>query len=165
MATAIAPWRRGFRDARWAPPENWHLTMKFLGATRPSLVGWVGEQIHDVATLTSPFETRVTGLGAFPSPARARILWAAVEDDGGWIARLGTAIEKALERRFEPERRAFRAHVTIGRSDPPLRLPDRFVSTPIRTEPFVVDRLVLFRSHLLRPPPRYEVVGEYPFGG
>jgi 2'-5' RNA ligase len=35
----------------------------------------------------------------------------------------------------------------------------------VRSEPFDVDRLVLYRSHLQRPAPVYEVVEEFGLGG
>jgi 2'-5' RNA ligase len=53
----------------------------------------------------------------------------------------------------------------VARSQPPLELPEDFVQTPVSSEPFVIDRLVLFRSHLRRPAPVYEALREYRLSG
>ena len=64
---AFAPWRERFPKARWAPRENWHVTLKFLGRTWPRLTDWVPKQVEEAAKLVEPFRSRVTGVGGFPS--------------------------------------------------------------------------------------------------
>ena len=165
IASAVAPWRLEFSRARWTPPENWHVTLKFLGATWPRLVEWVQEQVAIVAAEASAFQTRVDGLGAFPSAGRARVLWAGLEDPDERTARLVSDLDAALAKEFRAQTRAFHPHLTVARSDPPLHLPETFWQTRLRTEVFRVDRLVLFRSHLRRPAPLYEQLASYPLGG
>jgi RNA 2',3'-cyclic 3'-phosphodiesterase len=164
VAAAIAPWRGEFPHARWVPAQNWHVTMKFLGATYPRLRGWVEERVGNAAARASPFSTRIVGLGSFPSARRARVVWAGLDDADGRMAALAGGVDDSLARRFEAERRPFTAHLTVARSDPPLRLPEGFVETPLETPSFEVDRLVLFRSHLRRPAPRYEPLATFPLG-
>ena len=162
---AVAPWRAAFPRARWVPPENRHVTLKFLGRTYPRLLDWVPERLGEVARGVAPFTTCVAGLGCFPSPVRARVLWAGLEDAQGRLAGLAGAVDDALAREFEPERRAFAAHLTVARSDPPLRLPEDFGTAPLRSDPFEVREIVLFRSHLRRPAPVYEPIGRFPLVG
>ena len=161
---AVAPWKERFPDARWVPRENWHVTLKFLGSTRPPLTDWVPERVAAVARECAAFEARLVGLGAFPSPRRARVLWAGLED-GAATTRLAGALEAALAREFEPEARPFRPHLTIARCEPPLILPKEFGETVLEGGRFSVDALTLFRSHLRRPAPRYERLSTFPFGG
>ena len=161
---AIAPWRERFPKARWVPPENRHVTVKFLGSTWPRLFEWVVERVVGAAAGHAAFETRLDGLGSFPSPGRARVLWAGLDDADGRMAALAGAVDDALAKEFQPEKRAFTAHLTVARSDPPLHLPEEFAATPLTSEGFAVDHLVLFRSHLQRPAPRYEVIRECPLG-
>ena len=105
------------------------------------------------------------GLGAFPSAGRARVLWAGLDDDPGAIAALAAAARDALAHEFPPETRAFSAHLTVARSDPPLTLPAAFTETPLESEPFSLDALVLMRSRVRRPAPVYELVATFPLGG
>ncbi len=165
VGEAIAPWRERFPRARWAPRENWHLTLKFLGATYPRLLAWVPERVASVAAATPPFPARVRGTGAFPSPIRARVLWAGVDDPHGALPSLAHRLDDALAPEFTPERRAFTAHLTVARSDPSLHLPEDFAATALETAWFEVERLVVFRSHLRRPAPRYEPVAILPLEG
>ncbi len=162
VARAIAPWRERFPRARWVPPENWHVTLKFLGSTWPRLLDGVVEAVGQAATARGPLETSLTGLGAFPSVRRARVLWAGLEDQDRRFAQLARAVEDALASEFKPEARAFTPHLTVARSDPPIELPGEFAATALRSKAFVIDRLVLYRSHLQRPAPRYERLREFP---
>lgn len=162
---AIAPWREAFPKARWAPRGNRHVTLKFLGQTWPRLRGWVPEQVGAVAVASWPFDTRLTGLGAFPSAGRARVLWVGLDDDDGRMGGLATALDEALAKELRPETRAFAPHLTVARSEPPVRLPEGFGLTRVEPISFRVDHLTLFRSHLQRPAPRYEPLGVFPLGG
>lgn len=162
VETAIESWREAFPSARWVPRQNWHVTLKFLGSTYPRLVPWVRERLGAVASETPAFETRLRGLGAFPSARRARVLWAGLDDDEGSMATLAAALSEALAREFPPEARAFSAHVTVARSDPPLGLPPAFAETPLVSRPLAIDEIVLMRSHVRRPAPVYEPVATYP---
>jgi RNA 2',3'-cyclic 3'-phosphodiesterase len=165
VAGAIAPWRDRFPNARWAPRENWHVTLKFLGRTFPRLAGWVGEQVAASAGDAVPFETELLGLGAFPSATRARVLWAGLDDRAGRMAEIALALDAALSREFTPEARPFRPHVTVARSRPPLGLPPAFAETRVEPVAFKVEHVTLFRSHLRRPAPRYEPLGAFRLGG
>ena len=165
VAEAFAPWRGSFPKARWAPRENWHVTLKFLGSTWPRLVGWVQEGVTSIAAEHSRFETRLTGVGAFPSAGSARVLWAGLDDHVGRMAELSLALDAALAQEFKPESRSFRPHLTVARSEPPLHLPDGFATAILESDPFPVDHVTLFQSHFRRPAPIYDPLASFPLGG
>jgi RNA 2',3'-cyclic 3'-phosphodiesterase len=162
--TAFTPWRAVFPRARWVPRENLHVTLKFLGRTWPRVVDWVPERIAEAAAECLPFETRLLGVGSFPSAKRGRAIWAGFEDDEQRLTELAGAIDAALEDEFEPEKRPFHPHLTVARSDPPLKLPAAYTSTELVSEPWTVEHVTLFRSHLGRPAPRYEPLDRFPLG-
>ena len=163
LATAIAPLREDV-PGKWVPAQNWHVTMKFLGSTWPRLVEWVHETCEHVAANHEEVETSLAALGAFPGERRARVLWAGLDDPGERFATIASALEAALAPEFKTEKRAFTAHLTVARFDPPAPLAGRLEGIDVASDPFVVDRLVLYRSHLRRPAPVYEAVGEFPLG-
>ena len=166
LATSIGDWRERFPGGRWVPPENWHMTLKFLGRTWPRLVDWVLETVRVVTAEQVPFDTSVTGLGSFPSKRRARVLWAGLDDGADRFAALAGALDAALAREFETEKRAFTPHLTIARFDPPAVVEGELPAPPpAASTPFAVDRLVVYRSHLQRPVPRYEPILEAPMLG
>ena len=159
---AVAPLRERFPKARWVPTANRHVTLKFLGQTWPRLRGWVEDQVATVASTTDPIDTRLTGVGAFPGGRRARVLWAGLDDDEGGLSSLAAGLDDALAQEFRRETRAFSAHCTVARSDPPLRLDEGDLDVSLDPVAFTVDRIVVFKSHLRRPAPLYESLVVHP---
>jgi 2'-5' RNA ligase len=84
---------------------------------------------------------------------------------GGWAA-LGREVGGALAEEFEPEKRAFTPHLTIARFDPPVPFAGHAdaLAEPLEAPRFRVGHLVLYRSHLQRPAPRYEPLETYRLG-
>lgn len=163
LAEAVAPLRERFPKARWVPIENQHVTVKFLGSTYPRLVRWVTSTVGDVASSHAPFQTRIADLGAFPSARRARVLWAGLDDPGSLSAAIAGGLDDSLAGEFKAEKRAFTPHLTVARFDPPVGLD--LDDVRFESEPFAVDRLVLFRSHLRRPAPVYEPMATFSLAG
>lgn len=160
---AFSPWREAFPKARWVPRENLHVTLKFLGRTWPRLTDWVPAQVEAATADVPRFTARLRGVGSFPSAKRGRALWAGFEDTDE-IAELAAEIEAALSDEFPAERRPFHPHLTVARSDPPLKLPVAYNGTELESDEWDVDHVVLFRSHLGRPAPRYEPLARFPLG-
>jgi 2'-5' RNA ligase len=165
VAEAIRPWHEAFPSARWVPPANWHVTLKFLGWTPARLAPWVEGIVEGIVALHRPIAPHIQGLGAFPSVGRARVLWAGIEDPASGLSLLVAELEAALAEEFRAEMRRFHAHLTVARSEPPLRLPASYPATPLVSEPFAVERVVLFRSHLQDGSTKYEPLRTFPLGG
>ena len=165
LRSTLDPLRNVVAGARWTEPRNWHLTLRFLGSVRPALRQWIGEAVSEAAAGVTPFTTRLTELGAFPSAARARVLWAGLEDPGGALTRLAAAVEGALAPEFEPEGRPFSPHLTVARFKEQRALPEGVAGLEVASEPFEVREVVLYRSHLGRPAARYEPLERVPLGG
>jgi 2'-5' RNA ligase len=163
VAAAVEPLHERFPHARWSPPNNWHLTLKFLGRTPPRLEDWVAGSVERVAERSAPFEISVLGLGAFPSARRSRVLWAGLADPRARLAEVAALLDAGLASEFEPEKRAFTPHLTVARFDPPLSVGEELPEVATRT--FVVRQLVLYRSRLGRPAPVYEAMRSFPLAG
>lgn len=103
-------------------PDNLHVTLKFLGQIEPVLVQRVGSLLAEVASQHSAFELEVRGLGAFPTPRRARVIWAGLAAGAAELGRLAARVDAGLaELGFAPEARPFAAHVTLARVREPQR--------------------------------------------
>ncbi len=113
---AARPLREEELPVRWVDPENFHVTLKFLGEVRRDRVPPIQEALGRIAAGTSPFSTDIGGFGAFPSVRRPRVIWAGIracpelrclKQDLEWtLSELG----------FDVETRAFHPHVTLGRA-------------------------------------------------
>ena len=143
-------------------PENWHLTLYFLGEVDEPTTDRVIREV-DGADRGPAFGVRWAGLGAFPRPRRATVLWIGLERGVEEAARLAAVVEEAVGLAgFPPETRPFRSHLTLSR----LR-PDQDVTAVLEAVPPVgldmpVDRVVLLRSHLGPGGPRYEELAAFP---
>lgn len=101
---------------RWVAPENYHVTLKFLGWTRPEAVVAIADTLAEPIAAVGEFTVTGRGLGAFPRADRARVLWAGLEDPAGGMSRLAEIVETRLEDvGFAREQRELHAHVTLGR--------------------------------------------------
>jgi len=103
-------------DVKWVAPENLHVTMKFLGDVREDMLPDVFAAVEKAAGGFSPFDVSVSGLGAFPSPSRARVVWVGLGDGWEQLRDLASAVEANLAALgFAREDKEFKAHITIGR--------------------------------------------------
>jgi len=165
VSAAIAPWREAFPDVRWVAPQNWHVTLKFLGRSPGRLVPWIEESVEGTVVAHAPVTASVRALGAFPSPGRARVLWAGIDDPASGLAALVGDLEARFADEFRAEMRRFHPHLTVARSEPPIRLPESYADTPLVSDPFVIERVVLFESHLRGSSPKYEPLRTFELGG
>lgn len=164
VGTAFAPWRDALPSARWVPAADWHVTVRFVGPVLAGLLDRVRAAVAGVAAGAASFPMRLSGIGAFPSPARATVLWAGLEDPAGRAGELARALDDALAEEFPAPARPFRPHLTVARCDRPLRLPASFTGSEIAQVDLLVDRVVLFESVTGRGPVRYEPLMTCPLG-
>jgi 2'-5' RNA ligase len=138
--------------------------MRFLGPTGEvaydRLVAALGE-----AELGEPFSLTFGGLGAFPRPARATVLWLAINGGVDRLEQLAALAEHAAQQAgFASEDRPFHPHLTLSRIRPhqDVRPLIQGVSPfPLSQQ---VDRLVIYRSHLGSGGARYEELESFELG-
>ncbi len=77
LSRRVADWREELpSDAlRWADPENWHLTLAFLGDVEPARLSEIEGRVASVAVDHSSTQVETGRLGAFPRSGSARTLW------------------------------------------------------------------------------------------
>lgn len=147
-----------YLPGRPVPPENWHITLRFLGSTEAVQQDAVLAHL-DQHLMVEPFRVRFTELGGFPRESKASVLWQGVAGDVESLASVAVACEEAAQAAgFEPEGRPFHPHLTLSRVRPPFdirSLVDQFPPAKIALD---VNAVTLYRSVLGRGPARYEVV-------
>jgi len=139
----------GVRDVRWVAEENLHLTLRFIGEVEEPQAVDIAAALHGVRG--GPFPLALTGVGHFESGRRVRVLWAGVEPSAA-LTMLQERVESALRRAgVPPDSRRFTPHVSLARlkAAPPRRVGTWLEAHSLfRTEPFLVERFVLFESYL-----------------
>lgn len=152
------------RAIRWIPPDGIHLTLRFLGDIEPGRVAAVVERISAAAAQTGRFWLELAGPGAFPPSGPPRVFWVGLAGELQRLGSLQARIEGGLSTiGFEPDRRPFHPHLTIGRISSRARtreaLDARSSFTRVQVEPgqrFDARSLTLWRSHLMEEGARYE---------
>ena len=154
---------------RWVPRENWHATVKFLGEVPDGRLPDVTSVLAATASASSPTTTSLTGVGAFPSLSRARVLWVGLDDAQDRLASMSDALETAFGAAgFRQESRALNPHVTLARIRAPIPIAaivEKAGPYAFDREPFDVSCIVLFQSRLSRAGAAYEAVAMFPLGG
>ena len=149
------------KDIRPVRPEQLHLTLVFLGDVADDLPTAIAGPLTEACAGQSVFRLQFAGLGAFPQPRRARVLWVGVEQGRTEIVRLQRSIAAGLASvGCRIEQRPFSPHLTIGR----LRFPADLagvVGTAYPGDEMPVERVVLMRSELRSDGPRYTELAEY----
>ncbi len=160
---ALSLKRGGLFGARWIDPENYHITLCFIGDVDNRTANEVVDEL-DRLSHWDAFRVRLSELGTFGGD-RPRALFAGVEASEA-LTRLQSAHERVLRRvGLEPEARRFVPHVALARlkgtSAPEVA---EFIHqsghfTPLE---FTVGRFVLFSSRASVGGGPYLVEQSYP---
>jgi RNA 2',3'-cyclic 3'-phosphodiesterase len=115
----LAGMRRDFPSSgsqlRWVPPQNFHVTLKFIGSVPPEKLRPIIEALRRVS-LVDPVQVCIRGLGWSIHSKTGVMLWALIEDSKS-LAALATAIDQQLSPLgFTPEDRTFLPHLTLVRA-------------------------------------------------
>jgi RNA 2',3'-cyclic 3'-phosphodiesterase len=117
LAQCTAPLQKALPKPliRWVAPQNVHLTLKFLGDVSPANLERVAEALKVEAVAHETFTMSVGGLGAFPTPRRARVIWIGLEAPSALMALLRGVEAVATRLGYPSENHPFSPHLTIGR--------------------------------------------------
>ena len=162
VAFSLSMLRGGLPGARWIGPENYHVTVRFIGNVERPLANDIADALHQI--IRPSFELALDGLGAFGN-RRPRSLWAGLAPAPA-LDDLQSELERVLQRiGLAPERRRFTPHITLARlhsaGEPDVAA---YLSARgnFRTAPFAVGRFVLLSSKASRGGDPYVMEEAYP---
>ena len=146
IGQSLAIMRGGLPGARWIDPENYHLTLRFIGDVDDALareIAGVLDRVH-----RRPFELQLDGLSSFGGrKPRAVVATAAAVPP---LMELQAEHERLLQRLgLEPEGRKYTPHVTLARlrDTSSHQVADYLAARGhYRSAAFAVTRFVLFSS-------------------
>ena len=154
--------RGGLPGARWVDPENYHLTLRFIGDVDDALAHEIASMLGRVRR--SPFELYVDGLASFGG-RKPRAVVAAVPPITP-LLEVQAEQERLMQRiGLEPEGRKYTPHVTLARlRDASSRQVADYLSSRgyVRTPSFRVERFVLVSSRASIGGGPYVIEASYP---
>ena len=163
IGEALAMLRGGLPGARWIDPENYHLTLRFIGDVDDSVAHEVVSMLGRVRR--KPFDLHFEGLTSFGG-RKPRAVVAAVAPAQALLETQAEQ-ERLMQRiGLEPEGRKYMPHVTLARlRESSSRAVAEYLSTRgyFRTSSFRISRFVLFSSRASVGGGPYVVEDSYPF--
>ena len=159
VRSALTEWRVEIPGLRWTPPEQLHLTLRFIGSTDPSPVK---EALLKV--ISPPVTISFERVRLFPRSSTPRGLAATVlitPELQTLHARIETALEQAG---IDREGRPFHPHVTLARckNPDPASLKAILGETGLQANAFELDAFHLFESILHPEGVEHTVLKSYP---
>ncbi len=134
---------------RWSRPENLHITLQFLADVKSEHIALILEQVQaELIAATPAFKIVLRDLHLYPDPHRPRVIVVDIAPQAA-LARLSEMIGKGIQKAgYEIEKRAFRAHMTIGRIKTAQMNALSFLSdvAPPSVGEINIEEVVLFQS-------------------
>ena len=159
--------RCGLGDAvtvRWTPPENAHLTVRFIGHVADERLREVLDVLSPPLPL-APYDVVLGGCGVFPRSGPPRVIWIGLKEGLPGLAAMHEEFNRRLAALgFEPETRPFSAHLTLARvkaaSGPAVRR--AVISASVPSVLSRVSGATVFESVLSPRGPRYRPILRVP---
>jgi len=162
VGQALASLRGGLPGARWIDPENYHLTLRFIGDVDDVTAHEVASMLERVRR--NVFDLYLEGVTSFGG-RKPRAVVAAVAQAQPLLD-VHAEHERLMQRiGLEPEGRKYTPHVTLARlRDSSSRQVAEYLSARgyFRISPFRVSRFVLFSSRNSIGGGPYVVEASYP---
>ena len=162
VAASLSLLRGGLPGARWIDPENYHITLRFIGDIDDRLAVDIASLLNGMRRRR--FEVRFGGVQAFGG-RKPRAIVVAVEPIQP-LLELQAEHERLMQRLgLEPDGRKFTPHVTLARlRDSSSHAVADYLSTrgPVFGSSFRVSRFVLFSAKSSVGGGPYVVEADYP---
>ena len=162
IGQTLSGMRGGLPGARWIDPENYHVTLRFIGDIDGVAANEIASTLERINR--KPFEVALQGLSSFGGKKPRAVVASVVPSRP--LMELQAELERLMQRfGFDPEGRKFIPHVTLAR----LRDTSSFEAAEylsaraaFRSPPFSVSRFVLFSSRASVGGGPYLVEAAYP---
>jgi 2'-5' RNA ligase len=157
---------------KWVAPENFHVTLFFLGGVPADQVPAIEEALDDISRRHVPFPVTLHGVGAFPNVRNPQTVWAGIAGDLDALRALAADVSDAMvELDFERDK-PFKPHLTLARArrDTKSRELSQLSEALQRMKEesfgdFVADEIIMFQSELRPHGPIYTPLSRFPLAG
>jgi 2'-5' RNA ligase len=163
IALALSGFRGGLPGARWIDPENYHLTLRFIGDIDERMAEDVTSILGE-RRQRAPLDLTIDGLDSFGG-SKPRAVFARTSGNGG-LSDLQAEQERLLRQvGLPPETRKFTPHITLARlkNVSPILVADYIaIRGHFPKLTFTADRFVLYSSRASVGGGPYVIEAAYP---
>lgn len=145
------------KGIKWVEPNNYHITLNFLGEIQKNLVCKISEILDDVSQRYPTFDIELTDFGFFPNQRRPKVFWIGIKNSE-IIINIKKDLDELLKKNnIVFDEKPFKPHLTLGRFKEEINtivIPEniKFNIT------FEVKSIHLMQSILLKQGPIYNVI-------
>lgn len=153
-------------EVNWVDPNNFHITLKFLGDVEDYRINSILRLLEGVAETYIPVALIPDKLGIFGSTLHPKVIWFGYREDPT-LSELQITIEKELiVLGFKSEERKFTPHLTLARVKH-IAEGANFIDIlkdqkQLVGQQFQVHSFQLIRSVLHKEGPEYQILQEFP---
>ena len=98
----------------WVKPENWHITLFFLGDTPDEKVGVLKQMIDQSFSDVAAFSPKLEGVGVFPNRRDPNVLWLGLNSLQNIISAYQQLGELLRQNDFSFDQKPLKPHLTIA---------------------------------------------------
>jgi len=154
--------RMRFNKMNWVKPENWHITLSFLGDTPSEKIDILKELIDQSFHELNSFQSKLEGVGVFPNRRDPNVLWLGLNSLQLILPAYEQLGKLLLKNDFSFDQKPLKPHLTIARMK---YLADKaIIDTLVKDygqtvfDQVKIDRIVLFESLLTPQGPIYKAL-------
>lgn len=116
LAKSCTMLKKKWKFSRWVHPEDYHITLHFLGDVSVDGKGQILNALHMCSGKAGSFPLDLLGLGTFGREKQPRVLWAGVSGDLASLHALQKRVTQVVgPLGFPAEERIYRPHITLAR--------------------------------------------------
>lgn len=156
---------------KWVDPESMHITLLFLGEVDDRDLLTVCKAVKSAAAREEAFPMRASGVGAFPTLRRPKVVWGGITDGTVPLRRLYEKLEAKLldAELYRREERGYTPHLTLGRmkseADGLALAPELAKLLAWDGGRTTVNEVLVYSSEQRRGGPEYTVLARSPLSG
>ncbi len=167
LSIAARQWMRriGTQGVRWVSPQNFHLTLEFLGDVHSGGIEQLGARLEEACKPFGPIEVVVRGGGCFPDILHPKNFWLGLQGATENLLALQRAVAECTRGIGEPrDGKPFEPHITVAKLEwmnrDQLGHLKRICENPAETDlgPWKIDQIDLVRSDLGPGGAHYQVL-------
>jgi 2'-5' RNA ligase len=99
----------------WTKPQNWHITLVFLGAVPEQAVAQLSRIVDHAFDNCLSYSSNLIGVGVFPEKRKPNVLWLGLDNIQPLLPGYQKLTTVLLQNNFTFDPKPFKAHLTIAR--------------------------------------------------